>query len=333
VTADAPRIGLVLGAGGTVGHAFHVGVLAALDDAGWDARGAAIVAGTSTGAVTAALLRAGMSPADLYARVTGDPLSVEGRRILADGGGWPTFAADMTNRSGRPGGPSSLRLFGELARRPWRTRPGILLAGISTLGQVSPMPIAEGFNRLFGHRWPADPLWVCATDLDTAERVVFGRPGAPSTDVGTAVAASSAVPTFFAPVDVAGRRFVDGGAHSPVNADVVAEAHLPPDAHRPPDAHLPLDAVVVSAPMAIGGWPGRAGVDLPGRLLNHLLTLQELRRLRREGVPVLVFEPGARELELMHYDAFDPQHRVEIARRARHSAGDRAVTLIGLTGR
>jgi hypothetical protein len=110
---------------------------------------------------------------------------------------------------------------------------------------------------------------------------------------------------------VNGRRFVDGGAHSPVNADVVADA---------PE----LDAVVVSAPMAIGGWPGRLGVDLPGRLLNHLFAINELRRVQ---VPVLVFEPGARELELMHYDAFDPRHRAEIARRARGSAADRAKSL------
>ena len=38
------RIGLVLGAGGVVGHAFHTGVLAALqEETGWDARGAELI--------------------------------------------------------------------------------------------------------------------------------------------------------------------------------------------------------------------------------------------------------------------------------------------------
>ena len=56
------RIGLVLGAGGAVGHAFHAGVLAALaDETGWDAREAEVVVGTSAGSVVGALLRAGMS--------------------------------------------------------------------------------------------------------------------------------------------------------------------------------------------------------------------------------------------------------------------------------
>ncbi|MBJ7282394.1 MAG: hypothetical protein JHD40_04705, partial [Acidimicrobiia bacterium] len=47
----APRIGLVLGAGGLTGQAFHAGVLAGLADGiGWDARSAELVVGTSAGA-------------------------------------------------------------------------------------------------------------------------------------------------------------------------------------------------------------------------------------------------------------------------------------------
>src|SRR5690349_19155028 len=54
------RVGLVLGAGGVVGHAFHAGVLAALEDvAGFDARDADLIVGTSAGSVVGALLRAG----------------------------------------------------------------------------------------------------------------------------------------------------------------------------------------------------------------------------------------------------------------------------------
>jgi NTE family protein len=294
-------VGLVLGAGGPVGEAFHAGTLAALAEGGWDAREAAIVVGTSTGAVTGALLRGGMAPQDLFARVTDEPMSSAGRRILAAGGGWPHFARRPRQPATRR--PASPALFPALAPHPWRTRPGLLLAGLLPPGEVSAEPIAAGFDRLFGGRWPDRPLWVCATDLDTGERVVL-REG----DIGAAVAASSAVPSFFAPVVVGGRRLVDGGAHSPVNADVVAEGL--------PD----LDCVVVSAPMSIGAAPGRAGVDLPGRVLNHLFARAELRAVRRARVPVLIFEPTARELALMHYDAFDLSHRPAIARRARQTA-------------
>src|SRR5712664_2987388 len=78
------RIGLVLGAGGAVGHAFHVGVLAAVAEVtGWDARDAEVIVGTSAGSVVGALLRAGLSAPDLAARSTEDALSEEGQRIVA----------------------------------------------------------------------------------------------------------------------------------------------------------------------------------------------------------------------------------------------------------
>ncbi|MEO6025656.1 MAG: patatin-like phospholipase family protein, partial [Candidatus Binatia bacterium] len=78
------RIGLVLGAGGATGHAFHIGVLSALEEAtGWDPRTADVIVGTSAGAVIAALLRGGLSPRDLAARALGDPMSEEGTAIAA----------------------------------------------------------------------------------------------------------------------------------------------------------------------------------------------------------------------------------------------------------
>ena len=78
---------LVLGAGGVVGHAWHVGVLAGvLEGTDWDARRADVVIGTSAGSMVSALLRAGIGPADLVARAVGGPVSTEGRRILEAAG-------------------------------------------------------------------------------------------------------------------------------------------------------------------------------------------------------------------------------------------------------
>lgn len=55
------------------------------------------------------------------------------------------------------------------------------------------------------------PLGVVATDLRTGEGVLFRRG-----DLGTAVRASSAVPSVFQPVAINGREYVDGGLVSPV---------------------------------------------------------------------------------------------------------------------
>ena len=77
---------MVLGAGGSVGHAFHVGVLSALaDELGWDARSADLIVGTSAGSVVGAGLRAGLGPLDMRARALGQPLSPAGRRIVQTG--------------------------------------------------------------------------------------------------------------------------------------------------------------------------------------------------------------------------------------------------------
>jgi NTE family protein len=55
------------------------------------------------------------------------------------------------------------------------------------------------------------PLGIVATDLHTGQGVLFQRG-----DVGTAVRASSSVPSLFEPVRIGNREYVDGGLVSPV---------------------------------------------------------------------------------------------------------------------
>jgi NTE family protein len=55
------------------------------------------------------------------------------------------------------------------------------------------------------------PLGITATDLNSGQGVLFRRG-----DTGTAVRASSAVPTVFQPVKISGHEYVDGGLVSPV---------------------------------------------------------------------------------------------------------------------
>src|SRR5205823_4859036 len=141
------------------------------------------------------------------------------------------------------GRPSSPRLLAHLVRRPARTRAGLLLAALTPSGAVSTAPVSDEIDQMLGRAWPDRPFWVCAVCLDTGERVILGQRDSPVVDVGTAVAASIDAPAVFAPVIVDGRRLVDGGLHSPANADVMA------------DAIGQIDSVIVSAPMGIGSSP------------------------------------------------------------------------------
>ena len=79
------------------------------------------------------------------------------------------------------------------------------------------------------------PLGIVATDLRTGDGVLFQRG-----DVGTAVRASSSVPSVFEPVRIGNREFVDGGLVSPVPVryarQMGAEYVLAIDISSPPES-------------------------------------------------------------------------------------------------
>jgi NTE family protein len=304
------RIGLVLGAGGVVGHAYHAGVLDGLCDAtGWDPRDAEVIVGTSAGSVVGALLRAGFSARDLAARSTGEPLSPEGAELLArsePAGGPARLPSRPPGRRGVPRMASPALLMRAALRPFWMNRPGVMLAGALPAGAVPTELVAGGFRPLFGADWPARDLWLTAVRLRDGRRVVFGRDGGPPAHVADAVAASCAIPSFFAPVTIGGVDYVDGGAHSPTNADLVAEHDL--------------DLVIVSSPMSVAGNRLRPSLDLPARRLCRFYLGQEAARIRRRGVPVVAFQPTGDDLRLMGMNAMDPSRRAPVTRQARESA-------------
>ena len=81
--------------------------------------------------------------------------------------------------------------------------------GYSKLGLNSNKPVGKLIEELIGDVSIEDapiPLAIVATDIDTGEKVVF-RKG----NLAEAVMASTCIPGFFVPVEIGGRRLVDGG--------------------------------------------------------------------------------------------------------------------------
>jgi NTE family protein len=299
-------VGLVLGAGGVVGGAYHAGTLAALSEAtGWDARTADVIVGTSAGAVAGAILRGGLSADDQYARLIGAPMSTAGRHLVGrvrEGG--PIALRPRLPRSPRP---AALQLVATALLPPWQARPGALLAGLLPMGSVPTTDIGDRLRELYdGRAWPSEPLWVCALRLRDGARVVFGRDDTAAPDVGTAVEASAAIPGYFSPVRIDGDAYVDGGAHSPSNADLLAGQGL--------------DLVVVVSSMSAEWSALRPKVNLGGRVLAGFALERELRAIRAKGTPVLVFQPTADDIAVMGSNAMDPGRRVDVARQAHRSA-------------
>lgn len=290
-TGGMTRIGLVLGAGGVIGAAFHDGVLRAITDAtGWDPRDAEIIVGTSAGSHVGAALRAGRSPEGPASR------GVQAR-------------SEPEPPAARRYAPSSPRLLVRGLARPGSVPIGAMLSGAVPAGRQSLRPMVDEVNRQHPGGWPADPLWIPGVRLRDGARVVFGREGAPATDVGRAVAASCAIPGWFSPVTIDGERYVDGGAHSTTNLDLLAGRDI--------------DLVVVSAPMGVARGVRSAAAALQARGYMRLRLGREAARVRRSGTAVIAFSPTAADLEVMGWNAMAQGRRRSVVEQAHRSASRR----------
>ena len=297
------RIGLVLGGGGLTGTAFHAGLVAGLAEfAGWDARAAELIVGTSAGSTSAALLRAGLPPADFVARMAGAPMSAEGEHVLGSLG-----PLRQPNRRERPPRrPAAPGLLPAIARRPWRYRPGIAAAALLPEGNLAVDAGVSWIGGLF-EVWPEQPTWICTVRLDDGARVVFGRDA--NASVRDAVTASCAIPGYFTPVVIDGHRHVDGGMWSIHNLDLVAE--------------VGLDLVVVSAPMSTAD-PLAAERGTLLRLPVRRRLDREAEQVRRSGTPVIVVQPDARLREVMGTSTMRLSRRAPVAQATHSYVGELA---------
>jgi NTE family protein len=308
------RVGVVLGGGGVVGQAYHSGVLAVLQhDFGFDARSADIIVGTSAGSITGTLLRLGVSPEDLAAWTVKAPLSGDDDvlRQMAETT-VPTLAPfnplHVLRRPLRLPGP---HLVQRALTRPLQFRP--LAAGMTLLapGQHDIVEQLDALRELEKAEWPKPDLWICAVRRRDGRRVVFGRPGSPPAPIHLAVAASCAVPGYFAPVRIGGRSYIDGGVHSPSNAAILRGAGL--------------DLVIVISPMSGStGW--RPDVYAAARRHSTRLLNREVRALAAEGIRTVVFAPGAGEQQVMGNDMLSREHLNEVIQRSFIAAGAHAAT-------
>lgn len=192
---------LVLGGGGSAGHAWEVGVLAGLSDAGVDLTDAELIVGTSAGATVAAQISS-TSPAELFAAVVAEvhPQPTGGAtaahmdrtdRVIAAA----ADAADMRRRMGTAALEMEAASDGAWGPR-WRRTVAA---------------------RLTTEQWPERTLLVTAVDARTGAPVVFDRHS--GVDLVDAVAASTSASIAY---PVGEDRYIDGGYRRNENADLAA---------------------------------------------------------------------------------------------------------------
>jgi len=280
-----PRIGLVLGAGGITGIAWLAGAVRALEEhTGWVASSADIIAGTSAGAVVATVLAVGHDPCELL--VYGEQPDTLKTAI----------ARAMRGRDPEPRTlplPVSLRLGVSGLLNPDTRR----LSGFLPTGVVSGDEIRGLTHEAASNGWPTRcELWLNACDAKSGRHVTFGRRGTPEVPLADAVVASCAVPSYYRPVSIGGRRYVDGGVRSLTNADLLADQGC--------------DIVIVMSPFsstqrgplldtALFGVPRRAAA---------MRTAREIARLREAGSQVVCIQPTSADIKAMGLNPMERAH-------------------------
>ncbi len=299
--AGGHRWGLVLGGGGVLGGAWLVGALTALQEVhGLDPRDAEFIVGTSAGSVTAALLGAGIGVDDLRAHQLG--LAPAHARLAGSSWDHDTSAGGAHPPRPRfhPGGAALVtRNMGRLHRMP----PTAVLAALVPEGRGSLGAVGALVAGLVPSGWAPHPgVRIVALDTAAGRRTVFGDTFAPPADLADAVMASCAIPGWYTPVTIAGRRYVDGGAWSATSADLLA-------GHG-------LDEVFVLAPMV------SFALDRPASLLERAerrwrlqvtrRCLREVEKVHRLGTEVTVLGPGPEDLAQMGSNLMAAQRRRDV---------------------
>lgn len=298
----AKNVALVLGGGGSAGHAWTIGVIAGLAQAGIDLTEAAdLVIGTSSGATAAADVRSGIPPAEQLASILTGPVAPVGQ-----------------NRQGPPSPPMAavferMRAIGAAATSAvelCRAMGAFGLESDATLGPAAAQQRrAMVAARLPRPEWPDRPMIVAAVDAHTGELAAFDRDS--GVDLVDAVTASTALPGMVPTHSINGARYINGGVRSAENADLASG----------------YANVVVLSPFG-----GRSG-PLPEGQLEGLRRSPEwgtdlasqVEALRKQGSRVEVITPDADSQAAMGTNQMDLATRIPAA-RAGFAQGKREAT-------
>jgi NTE family protein len=145
-----------------------------------------------------------------------------------------------------------------------------------------------------------------AVDYATGKRVAFGRAGAPPAELPDGVAASCAIPGFYRPVEIGGRRYVDGGVRSTSNLDVLRDE--------------PVDLVLALNPTS--SLHAESGGSIPERLAFQMRQASgrrlgsEAKRLRAAGIDVVLIQPTVNDLDAMGSNLMSSKRRREVTETA-----------------
>ncbi|HRJ40702.1 MAG: patatin-like phospholipase family protein [Caldilineaceae bacterium] len=156
-------------------------------------------------------------------------------------------------------------------------------------------------------------LYIVATDLDTGERAVFGKGGQGVVPVNKAVAASSAVPLLYKPVQIYGKEYIDGGIRGNASIDLAIEAGA-----RLVVCINPLTPINAPDIYGEGNHLSRGGMRAISRQVLRVLLHSGLRyhiknlRHKYPDVDIILIEPRPDDQKMFGYDLMDYASRLRV---------------------
>src|SRR5215218_5999399 len=325
------RTALVLGGGGFTGGVYEVGALRALDllAVNRTVNQFDVYVGTSAGSFVAALLANGVTPEEMM-RVVNQQVPTPFRDVDRGKLMRPNALEFAQSAALLP-----LRLLGLARTFAGQIRSMSLIDLAVGIAEALPSGLYDGRgveeyldavlgdpDRTGDFRLLQNELFLTATDLDTCERIVLGGREWDDVPIPRAVAASTALPMVYKPVEIKGRHLVDGGIRSTTNVDIAVEAGAKFVIVVNPLVPYVNDFQKV-IPTMLGSRVRRVrdmGFPQIGYQAFKLLAHQRLHeavthwREQYPGVDIILIEPDPNDELMFETNILNFTRRVEIAR-------------------
>jgi len=226
------RTALVLGGGGFTGGVYEIGALRALDllAVNRTVNQFDVYVGTSAGSFVASLAANGVTPEEMM-RVVNQQVPTPFRDVDRSTLMRPNYLEFVQATALFP-----LRMLGLARNVVSQIRSTSVVDLAVGLAEALPSGVYDGsaiehyLEQVLGDpdrhndfRLLENELYLTATDLDTCERIVLGAGDWDDVPISQAVAASTALPMVYKPVEIKGRHLVDGGIRSTTNVDLAVE--------------------------------------------------------------------------------------------------------------
>jgi len=323
------KIALVLAGGGLTGAVYEIGALRAIDDLLVDrtVNDLDIYVGTSAGAVVASGLASGLSPEAMLRAFDGSHAEIRAlerqhlfrlnsREFLRRALDLPRVVTGAWSHYFRHFDDMTVfdliwSLIEALPSGMYDTRS---LEGY-VHGLLAGLTCCDSFQDL------ERELYIIATDLDTGERVVFGRDERNDVPISTAVAASSALPLLYKPVCIDDQEFVDGGLRGNASLDLAIEQGatlvicINP---MVPFDNRDRDSIPFLGPD--GGYLSQKGGQFIAsqmmRIAMHSGLHYHVKQLRRQHpeVDIILIEPRPDDYQMFFYNIMRYSSRLTVAR-------------------